>query len=248
MPRLLSGRIDLAIVRPPEHSDKRLEFLFLFHETAVVAVPARHKLGARKRLSIEDLADQPLIVPKRRSRPHSHDVTVNLFAEAGLRPTIAQVAEEKQTIVNLVAADMGVAIVPRWTSRMAVSGVRYIPLKLTTAGPMNTLPLAAACVRGSRDPVRDEMLAMLREKVGGHRSRRGVDSWCGRRDSNPHGCEASGFQVVWPCNKIKANSDKLGSTPPCRRMRSATMVCSTRRVTIGAHTSPKSQPGSRPRT
>ena len=82
----------------------------------------------------------------------------------------------------------------------------------------------------------------------GHRSRRGVDSWCGRRDSNPHGCEASGFQVVWPCNNIKANSDKLGSTPPCRRMRSATMVYSTRRVTIGAHTSPRSQPGSRPRT
>jgi DNA-binding transcriptional LysR family regulator len=165
LPRLLSGRLDLVFVRPPEHADKRLMFQFLFHETAVAAVPARHRLGTRKRLTIGDLAGQPLIVPDRRSRPHSHDVTIKLFAEAGLRPNVAQVAEEKQTIVNLVAANMGVAIVPRWTSRMAVSGVRYIPLKLATAAPMDTLPLAAAWVRGTRDPIRDEMLAMLRAKL-----------------------------------------------------------------------------------
>jgi DNA-binding transcriptional LysR family regulator len=165
LPRLLSGRLDLVFVRPPAHADRRLEFLFLFHETAVVAVPTRHPLGKRKRLDISDLADQPLIVPERRSRPHSHDVTIKLFAEAGLRPKIAQVAEEKQTIVNLVAADMGVAIVPRWTSRMAVSGVRYIPLKLPGSAPINTLPLAAAWVRGSRDPVRDEMLSMLHARA-----------------------------------------------------------------------------------
>jgi DNA-binding transcriptional LysR family regulator len=71
LPRLLSGRLDLALVRPPEHRDKRIEFAMLFHETAVVAVPARHKLASRKRLSIEQLADEPLIVPDRRSRPHA---------------------------------------------------------------------------------------------------------------------------------------------------------------------------------
>lgn len=165
LPRLLSGRLDLVFVRPPGHTDRRLEFQFLFHETAVVAVPTRHPLARRQRLAIADLADQPLIVPERRSRPHSHDVTTRLFAEAALRPRIAQVAEEKQTIVNLVAADMGVAIVPRWTSRMAVTGVRFIPLKLPGAATANTLPLAAAWVRGSRDPVRDEMLAMLRARL-----------------------------------------------------------------------------------
>ena len=69
IPRLLSGRLDLAFVRPSETSDKRLEFMFLFHETAVVAVSDRHPLAARKRVTVADLADQPLIVPERRSRP-----------------------------------------------------------------------------------------------------------------------------------------------------------------------------------
>lgn len=96
LPRLLSGSLDLALVRPPEMVDKSLDFAFLFHETAMVAVPECHKLAARAWVSIKDLADQPLIVPDRRSRPHSHDLTIKLFPEAGLQAYIAQVAEEKQ--------------------------------------------------------------------------------------------------------------------------------------------------------
>ncbi len=160
LPRLLSGRLDLALVRPPESADKRLEFLFLFHETVVVAVPARHPLANRERVGIEDLADQPLIVPERRSRPHSHDLTIKLFAEAGLQARIAQLAEEKQTIINLVGAGLGVAIVPRWTSRMVTESVRFIPLN---ARGLDRLPLAAAWVRDARDEMRDRMLATLRD-------------------------------------------------------------------------------------
>jgi len=162
LPRLLSGRLDLAFVRPPATRDNRLEYFMLFHERAVVAVPSRHKLAKRRRLSLATLADTPLIVPDRRVRPHSHDLTAKLFGQAGLRPTIAQVAEEKQTIVNLVAAGLGLAIVPRWSSRLGVSGVRYIPLTMPDPEQLNLLPLAAAWMRGSRDAVRDELLAVLR--------------------------------------------------------------------------------------
>ena len=80
---------------------------------------------------------------------------MKLFAEAGLEARIVQIAEEKQTIVNLVSAELGVAIVPKWTSRMAARGVRY-------ASDMNKLPLAAAWTRSTRDPIRDDMLAMVK--------------------------------------------------------------------------------------
>lgn len=165
LPWLLSGRIDLALVRPPEQPNKVLEFKFLLHETAVVAVPERGPLARRRRLAIADLADQPLIVPDRRSRPHSHDLTMKLFAEAGLQARVAQVAEEKHTIVNLVSANLGVAIVPRWTSRLKVPGVRYIPLDVAGDSGMNKLPLAAAWVGGTRDLVRDMMLATLKDRL-----------------------------------------------------------------------------------
>ncbi|OYU87248.1 MAG: LysR family transcriptional regulator [Bradyrhizobiaceae bacterium PARB1] len=166
LPRLLSGRLDLALVRPPASADKRLDFMPLFHETAVVAMSERHPLGRRKRLTIADIADEPLIVPERRSRPHSHDLTMKLFAEAGLDANVVQIADEKQTIVNLVAAEIGVAIVPRWTQRMAVRGVCYVPLKMSG---MNRLPLAAAWIRGTRDPMRDAMLEMLQGNLERYR-------------------------------------------------------------------------------
>jgi DNA-binding transcriptional LysR family regulator len=89
---------------------------------------------------------------------------MKLFAQVGLRPVIAQVAGEKQTIVNLVAANIGLAIVPRWTSRMTVPGVRYVPL-IKDADDIKVLPLAAAWLRGSRDPIRDKLLRILRRRL-----------------------------------------------------------------------------------
>jgi DNA-binding transcriptional LysR family regulator len=134
-------------------------------ETAIVALPQRHALARRKSVSLLAIADQPMIVPDRRSRPHSHDLTMKLFEDAGLTPRIVQVADEKQTIVNLVAARLGIAIVPRWTSRMATAGVRFVPLKLERSGAVGRLPLAAAWLRGSRDPLRDQMLSVLEKQL-----------------------------------------------------------------------------------
>lgn len=161
LPKLLSGALDLAFVRPPERADRRLEFRPLLYESAVVAVAQRHRLAQRKTVRLADLADEPLIVPDRRSRPHSHDLTVRLFEHAGLRPRIAQIADEKQTIVNLVATGLGVAIVPRWTARMAISGVRFVALKEAGESGAGRLPLAAAWLRGSRDPTREAILEAI---------------------------------------------------------------------------------------
>jgi len=165
LPKLLSGALDLAFVPPPGRADRRLEFQPLLMETAIVALPGRHVLARRKSLSLSAIADQPLIVPDRRSRPHSHDLTTGLFEDAGLTPRIVQTADEKQTIVNMVAARLGLAIVPRWTSRLAISGVRFVPLKLEKTGPVGRLPLAAAWLRGSRDPLRDAMLSVLAKRL-----------------------------------------------------------------------------------
>ena len=115
LPRVQSGRLDIAFVRPPKTIASGLVCRPLFHETPVVAIAESHRLARCKSIPIKDLADQPLIVPDRRTRPHSHDLTMKLFEDAGCEPEIAQVADEKQTIVNLVAAGIGMAIVPRWT-------------------------------------------------------------------------------------------------------------------------------------
>lgn len=161
LPKLLSGGLDLAFCRPPEIRDPKLHFRTLFYETMVVAVAATHPLAGRTRLEMTDLNGQPMILPDRRSRRYSHDLTIKLFADAGMQPRIEQLAAEKHTIVGLVSAGTGLAIVPRWTARMAAPGVVFIPLDPAKSAEWPQSVIAAVWPRGTRDIRRDAVMAML---------------------------------------------------------------------------------------
>lgn len=165
LPKLLSGSLDIAFCRTPDVKDPRLNFRTLFFETAVVALHIDHPLAQKAELSIQDLADEPLIVPDRRSRPHSHDLTIKLFVDAGLTARIAQIAEEKNTIVNLVATGAGLAIVPRWTSRLQVPNVKFVPLVGIVGLTRAKLNLAVAWPRGIKDPMRDKVMTVLESNL-----------------------------------------------------------------------------------
>ncbi|WP_074256798.1 hypothetical protein [Vannielia litorea] len=91
-------------------------------------------------------------------------------AAAGLTARIAQVAEERQTIVNLVAAGTGLAIVPRRTARLQVPGVTFVGLSVPAGTTRSKLILAAAWARGTRSTAR-----------GGH-GRAGAEPGCHRSD------------------------------------------------------------------
>ncbi|SLM61259.1 MULTISPECIES: LysR family transcriptional regulator [Dickeya] len=165
LPRLKSGRLDLIFIRPPPQCDPWMTMRFLLYENVVLAIARHHELASRQDVSIHELAALPLIVPERRSRPHSHDLTMNLFVEAGLKPYVVQKADEKQTIINMVAAEVGGAIMPRWVSRMSVPNVRFIPIRRQNDSSCNGLPLAAAWMSQGRDSARDAMLAILEREL-----------------------------------------------------------------------------------
>jgi len=130
LPQLRSGRLDLGFIRPPPAAEPGLAFRWLLQEHPVAALPRRHPLASRRHLRLAELAELPLILPPRRTRPHSHDGVMRLFAGLGLSPRVAQEAEEKQTIVNLVAAGIGIAVLPEWAARMRVPGVVFRPVGL----------------------------------------------------------------------------------------------------------------------
>lgn len=161
LPRVLTGRLDIAIVRPPEVWDPRLEFRPLFSETIVVAIPDTHRLASNEVVSVHDMIDEPLIVPDRASRPHSHDLTIKLFIEAGLTARVAQIADEKQTIVSLVSTGVGLAIVPKWASRLGIGGVSFVDLAAPDTPRKDALKLAAVWLRDTRHSARDAFLEVL---------------------------------------------------------------------------------------
>lgn len=159
IPRLASGRLDLIFVRPPEQVDVTLTTRFIACETCVLAVPAGHRLVGRSVVAIEDFCQEPVIVPERGTRPHSHDLTMNLFKAGGCAPVIAQYADEKQTILSLVAAGLGIALVPSSYKNMNADGVKYLSLS-PTESPAG-LPLSAMWHQGNRDIYVNAMLDIL---------------------------------------------------------------------------------------
>ena len=129
LPALTQGEIDAAMVLPPV-SDPRLAYRPLVHERLIAALPAR----ARRRfqampLPVAALADEPFILFPRRVGPGLYDLIVGACQRAGFAPRIDQEAIQMQTIVSLVAAGMGVALVPASLQHLRRTGVEYRPIR-----------------------------------------------------------------------------------------------------------------------
>lgn len=126
---LSAGRLDLGFVRPPV-ADRGLQYEFLLYETLVVAMPTNHALAAKQWIDVRELAPIHLIVPARQVRPHSYRAVMHAFATAGEEAKIVLEAAERQTMISLVAAGIGLAIVPSWAEKLCVPGVVYRPLRV----------------------------------------------------------------------------------------------------------------------
>ena len=165
LPKLETGALDLVFVRPPNQQNRHIHFEHLLYEKTVVALHANSPLANKLSVTVYDLASLPLIVPSPRNRPHSYNLTNNLFLNAGLTPNIAQQAEEKHTIINMVAAEVGVAIIPFWTSRLTVENVVFRPLVDAKGVEISELPLAAAWLEGSNDSYRDTLFNLVKTNL-----------------------------------------------------------------------------------
>lgn len=137
---LLEGRIDVGLLLPPV-SETGIASVAILSEPLVAALPEHHPL-ARKRgaISLADLAGSPFIITPRRMAPGLYDDIVSFCHSMGFSPQIAQEAIQMQTVVSLVSAEMGVALIPSSLQNLQRTGVTYKPLK--EPGPMTEIHLA----------------------------------------------------------------------------------------------------------
>jgi DNA-binding transcriptional LysR family regulator len=95
----------------------------------VAAMANDHPLAKKRAIRISDLRDQPLIMYPRESGIGLYWQVLRLCANAGFRPQIAREVQELTTIVGLVDAGEGIAIVPVDTRSIHLDGVAYVPLR-----------------------------------------------------------------------------------------------------------------------
>jgi DNA-binding transcriptional LysR family regulator len=124
--------VDVAIVRELGSHELDLEGLsgeHLLTEQLHVAVPVAHRLAAHDVLELTALADLPFVTFPRPPVPRLHDHLLAVCTRAGFHPTIAAHAAQYPTMLAMVAAARGVALVPACARAIRPEGVRLVPLR-----------------------------------------------------------------------------------------------------------------------
>ena len=151
---LKAGRLDAAFIRSVEHDPTGLRTDPLFEEPMMGVLPAGHPraAGGAAETALADLATETFVFYRRPAGQGLYDAIIAACHHAGFSPRIGQEAPRLPSTLSLVAAGLGVSIVPASMQRMNVEGVAY--LRLTDA-PALVAPLLLATRQGDRSPVVD---------------------------------------------------------------------------------------------
>ena len=146
---LREGALDAVFLRPGTPDSGELQLRRLSEEPMVVALPKRHSAAELEEIDLAMLKDDPFLLFPREVAPTVYDTVVDACRKAGFEPLIGQVAPHFTSIVNLVAAELGVSIVPASMMQVRVTGIVYRRI----AGQSPTTRLALAYRRGETSPV-----------------------------------------------------------------------------------------------
>ncbi len=155
---LQAGEIDLALLRPPVRQPG-VATEVIRRDRLLAALPAGHPLAAREELSVADLRDEEFVAHAGHGRSVMSSILAAACADAGFVPNVRHEVTETSTLVTLVAAGLGVAIVPAPTAALDIAGVDYRPLTPTTLG----VDLLAGTLTTTENPLIDNVIATLRD-------------------------------------------------------------------------------------
>lgn len=157
---LQAGRLDVGFVRPPLE-EVEFEELTVWREPLVVALPIAHPLATKAKIELRSLTHEPFILFPRPLAPGLYDQIISLCQQAVFSPNVVQEAVQMQTIISLVAAEIGIAIVPKSLENLQRTGVVYRPLD----EPTPQAAIALIWQKQRRSPTRDRFLDIVQTLV-----------------------------------------------------------------------------------
>jgi DNA-binding transcriptional LysR family regulator len=128
--RLASRALDVGFLRPPVDS-KRFNSTTVVKEPLVVVLPEGHRLAQRRRIQVAALHDEPFVMEPRWATTTWFDNILSLCRQSGFSPRIVQEAATMQTLLGLVAAGLGVALLPGSIRVLRRTGVVTVPVNST---------------------------------------------------------------------------------------------------------------------
>ncbi|WP_336486746.1 LysR family transcriptional regulator [Methylobacterium nigriterrae] len=156
---LLSGQIDAGLIRPPV-AHPELAAARALAEPLVAALSADHRLAEREQLTLAEFEGEPFIAYAPHEAHYFHDLVVTLFAEAGVQPSIRQQLTQIHSMLALVRAGLGLALVPAAAEHLRFEAVVFRPLVLPEPRPAE---LYLAWRRDQDDPLLERLRAVVRD-------------------------------------------------------------------------------------
>lgn len=154
---LATGRIDIGLIRPP-FSRVDLESKCVVREPLILAVPAGHALAKAEAVSLADLDGQPMITYSPYEARYFYDLLAAIFAEARVTPSYVQHIGQIHSILGLVKAGLGLALVPQAAGNLRFRGVVLRPIAIN---PNRIAELYLAWRRGTGNPAVPVLAALL---------------------------------------------------------------------------------------
>jgi DNA-binding transcriptional LysR family regulator len=159
--RLRAGAIDLAFVRPPLADIDGLRLEPLVKEPIHMVLPAAHPLARSKSAPLSALAKESIILFTRAINPTVYDAILAAFVRAGFSPHLAQEAPQVPAAIPMVAAGLGVTLVPESMSRLRPDGVAFVPVE----GPALPAEICLAYRRTQRSAAVKNFVAVARRQA-----------------------------------------------------------------------------------
>src|SRR3712207_1623723 len=147
-------RIDLAVLRPPLRRTG-LSSRLITRERLVLVAPGTHRLAGEEPVGLTELRDEDFVVYGVEGSVVNTVVTQACLAE-GFLPRRSHHAAKTSVVVTLVAAGLGVALLPESVLALRVDGVCFVPLADDVY-----IDLALAWRREDRSPALAQLLDAL---------------------------------------------------------------------------------------
>jgi len=139
---LEAGALDIGFLRLPIGGHTQLEVATIHREPFLLVVPASHPLGTRKKVRLSEVAGQDFVMYDRKHAPGFHDQVFGMLRNAGIVPNVCQTAGEMPTLIALVAAGIGISILP--TSAVKHNIAAVVGCEIADPIPMSEIGLASA--------------------------------------------------------------------------------------------------------
>lgn len=137
--RVRNGTLDLAFIRTPTDEAAGVRLEPILTEPMMAVIPTSHPLADEQAIELKQLADSPFILYPRKAGFGVYDSIIAACEQAGFAPDVRMEAPQLTSIITLVAAGMGVSVVPATMSQLQAEGVCYVPL-------LGTAPIAQLAI------------------------------------------------------------------------------------------------------